>query len=312
MRRDPDPTPLVFGLACRKEGEDSLPGRIEAVFPREDLPGVVHLQLDALGFEETTDLAASMLGEQTLPGLEARRIYEETGGNPLFVVELVRGSIANGSIWKDSAGIRRWPASSEWPMPSGIMQAIESRLGRLRSAQRQALEYASIFRGAVSFDLISEVWWEDELQLLETLEGHVRLGLLKDLEDREGRYRFSHGLIQRAVYDGISANRRMLLHQKAGRALEPRFESGGLETLDDLAYHFSRSNELEKAVRYVTASGRLALRMCDFARALEQFEATSRKWRVLARCDRRRFAGFGGAHRLSLRLRRGAMRLRQV
>ena len=152
MRRDPAPTPLVFGLACRKEGEDSLPARIEAVFRREDLPGVMHLQLDALGFEETTNLVASMLGEQTVPGLEARRIYEETGGNPLFVVELVRGSIADGSIWKDSAGIRRWPESTEWPMPSGIMQAIESRLGRLRSTQRQALEYASIFRGAFSFD----------------------------------------------------------------------------------------------------------------------------------------------------------------
>ena len=276
-RRDPDPTPLVFGLACRKEGEDSLPARIEAVFRREDLPGVMHLQLDALGFEETTNLAASMLGEQTVPGLEARRIYEETGGNPLFVVELVRGSIADGSIWKDSAGIRRWPESTEWPMPSGIMQAIESRLGRLRSTQRQALEYASIFRGAFSFDLISEVWREDELQLLETLEGHVRLGLLKDLQDREGRYQFSHGLIQRAVYDGISANKRMLLHQEAGRALEPRFESGGPETLDDLAYHFSRSNDLEKAVRHVTASGRLALRMCDFSRALEQFEAILEK-----------------------------------
>ena len=84
MRRDPDPMPLVLVLACRKEGEDSLPDRIEAVFPREELPGVTHLQLDALAFEETTNLAASMLGEQTVPGLEARRIYEETGGNPLF------------------------------------------------------------------------------------------------------------------------------------------------------------------------------------------------------------------------------------
>lgn len=277
MRRDTDPATLVFGLTCRKEGEDLLPARIKDVFGDGETPGVAHLRLESLSLEETTNLAASILGEPTVPDDEARRIFTETGGNPLFVVELIRGSIEEGLIWRDSEGGWRWPESRDWPMPSGIMQAIELRLGRLRSSQRRALEYASIFRGAFSFDLIADVWREDELQLLETLEGHVRLGLLKDMQDRDGRYRFSHGLIQRAVYDGISANRRTLLHREAGRALETRSESGGSETLDELAYHFSRSNDLEKMARYVTASGSLALRMCDFSRALELFEATLEK-----------------------------------
>ena len=277
MSRGPDPVSLVFGLACRKVDEDPLPPEIDELTRGPDVTGVVHLQLEPLGMEETGNLAASLLGEQAVPDAEARRIFTETGGNPLFVVELIRGSVEDGLIWRDSSGGWRWPESEEWPMPSGIMQAIELRLGRLRSAQRQVLEYASIFRGPCSFDLIAEVWREDELQLLETVEGHVRLGLLKDLQDREGCYRFSHGLIQRAVYDGISENRRTLLHQEAGRALETRSESGGSETLDDLAYHFSRSNNLEKMAQYVTASGRMALRMHYFSHALEQFEAVLEK-----------------------------------
>ena len=277
MSRGPDPVPLVFGLACRKVGEDPLPRGIDDLTRGPDATGVLHLQLEPLGMEETGNLAASLIGEQAVPDAEARRIFAETGGNPLFVVEMIRGSVEEGLIWRDSAGGWRWPESREWPMPSGIVQAIELRLERLRSAQRQALEYASIFRGAFSFGLIAEVWREDELQLLETLEGHVRLGLLKDLQDREGRYRFSHGLIQRAVYDGISENRRTLLHLEAGRALETRSESGGLETLDELAYHFSRSNDLKKMAQYVTASGRMALRMWDFSHALELFEAILEK-----------------------------------
>ncbi len=277
MRRDTDPSTLVFGLTCRKEGEDLLPERIEAVFPHGDAPGLVHLPLEPLSLEETTNLAASVLGEQSVPDDEARRIREETGGNPLFAVELVRGAIENGSIRRDPAGGWTWPRSSDWPMPAGITQAIDSRLRRLQSDDRRVLEYASIFRGAFSFDLISEIWRGDDLRLLEALEGLVRLGLLKDMQDRDGRYRFSHGLIQRAVYDGISANRRTLLHREAGRALETRSGSGGSETLDELAYHFSRSNDLEKMAQYVTASGRLALRMCDFSHALELFEAILEK-----------------------------------
>lgn len=277
MRRDTDPSTLVFGLTCRKDGEDLLPARIEDVFGDEETPGVAHLRLEPLSLEETANLTASILGEPTVPDDEARRIRDETGGNPLFAVELVRGAIENGSIRQDLAGGWTWPRSSEWPMPAGITQAIESRLGRLRSDDRRVLEYASIFRGAFSFDLISEVWRGDELPLMETLEGLVRLGLLRAQEDREGRYRFSHGLIQRAVYEGISEKKRELLHLEAGRALEPRFEKDAAETLDDLALHFSRSKDLEKAVRYVTASGRGALRMLNFSHAMEQFERVLEK-----------------------------------
>lgn len=274
MIRDPDPTSLVFGLACRKEDEDSLPARIEALTKGADATGVLHLQVDPLSFEETTNLAASMLGEQLIPGGEARRIFEETGGNPLFIVELIRSSIEAGTICQDAAGYWTWRKSQELSMPSGITQVIEWRLGRLRSAQRQVLEYAAIFRGEFSFDLISEVWRGDHLALLEALELLVRLGLLSALED-SGRYRFTHGLLQRAVYEGISEKKRLLLHSEAGKALESRFETDGTELLDHLAYHFSNSDDLKKMTLYLTVSGRRALRMQDFSHALELF------WTVL-------------------------------
>lgn len=277
MRRDPDPVPLVFGLACRKVDEDPLPPGIDDLTDGPIGTRVEHFRLQPLDMDETGNLAASLLGEQAVPEEETRRVFQETGGNPLFVVELIRGSVEEGLIWRDSAGGWRWPEPMDWPIPSGIMQAIELRLGRLRSDQRQALEYASIIRGAFSFDLLAEVWREDELQLLETLEGHVRLGLLKDMQDREGRYRFSHGLIQRAVYDGISENRRTLLHQEVGTAIERRLVAGGSETLEELAYHFSRTNDLEKMARYLTESGRIALEMQDFSLALEHFQAVLEK-----------------------------------
>ncbi len=282
MRRDTDPSKLYFGLTCRKEGEDQLPARIEAVFPNADGPGIAHLRLEPLSFVEIKNLVASILGEPTVPDDEARRIRRETGGNPLFAVELVRGAIDDGSIHQDISGGWTWSRSTAWPMPAGITQAIDSRLRRLRSDDRRALEYASIFRGAVSFDLISEIWRGDNLRLLEALEGLVRLGLLRALEDSEGRYRFSHGLIQRAVYHGISEKKRELLHLEAGRALEPRFETDSDETLDDLAYHFSRSNDIEKTVSWVLAAGRKAVNMSDFIQAVDHFETAIKRGAFLA------------------------------
>ena len=277
MKRNPDPTPLVFGLTCRKEDEDPLPARLEAFTKWTDAPGVVHLQLEPLSSEETTHMAASLLGEQAIPDEAAQRIYEQTGGNPLFVVELVRSSIEGGAIRQDPSGRWTWRNSLEWPMPSGVFHAIEFRLRRLRAAQRQVLEYASIFRSAFSFETISQVWRGDDLELLEALEGLVRLGLLSALEDSEGRLRFTHGLLQRAVYEGISEKKRSLLHLEAGKALEPRFEIDGIKVMDDLAYHFSNSDDLERMTRYLTASGSWSLSTQDFSHARQQFEAVLEK-----------------------------------
>lgn len=277
MKRNPDPTALVFALTCRKEDEDPLPTRLEAFTKGTDGAGVVHLQLERLSFEETTNLAASLLGEQAIPEEAAQRIYEQTGGNPLFVVELVRSSVERGAISQDPSGRWTWRNSLEWPMPTGVFHAIEFRLQRLRVVQRQVLEYASIFRTAFSFETISQVWRGDDLELLEALEGLVRLGLLSALEDSEGRYRFTHGLLQRAVYKGISEKKRSLLHLEAGKALEPRFEIDGIKVIDDLAYHFSKSDDLERMTRYLTASGRWSLWMQDFSRARQQFEAVLKK-----------------------------------
>lgn len=272
MWSDPNRIPIVFCLACRKKDRHSLPARIEAVFGKENPPRLLHLQLEPLDFDATSHLVASIIGRNAVPLAEARRIHEETGGNPLFVVELIRGSIEDGSIWRDSAGCWRWPERTEWSIPSEITQVIESRIGRLDSQQREALEYASILRGAFAFDLMARLWCADEWGLYENLEHLVRLGLLRSLDDLEGGYRFSHGLIQRAVYQGISEKKRQMLHLKTGRALERPYESDRGETLDDLAYHFSRSNDLAKMTQYVTAFGRVALQMQDFSKAREQFE----------------------------------------
>ena len=277
MKRDPDQMPLVFGLTCRKDGEEAMPGSIEALVRAGETPRMVHLQLRALGFAETTNLVASILGERSIPEDEARRIYVETGGNPLFVVELLRCSIEEGAISRNTAGNWRWRESMEWPVPPEILNVIDSRIRGLRSAQRTLLEFLSIFRRPFSFDLILRVTGEDETMLYKGLERLVHIGILKTEDGPDAKYRFSHGLIQRAVYVAVPERKQSRLHLEVANALELRFDGADGGVLNELAHHFSRSNDVEKSVRYLTASGRLALQMHDYTRAVQQYEATLEK-----------------------------------
>lgn len=274
MRRDPDQMPLVFGLTCRKDGEDRMPSSIENLVHAGETPRMVHLQLEALGFAETTNLVASILGERSIPEDEARRIYVETGGNPLFVVEMVRCLIDEGVISRNSVGVWWWRESMEWPVPHGIINVIDSRIRRLQSAQRKVLEYISIFRRPFSFDLILRVTDEDETSLFRGLERLIQIGILKKVEGNSTKYRFSHGLIQRTTYMAVPERRRSGLHLEVAKALELRFDGANAKFLNELAHHFSKSSDMEKSVRYLTASGRLALQMHDYSRAVQQFEAT--------------------------------------
>ena len=272
LRRDREQTPILLCLTCRRVEGASLPERIEEFFHSIEMQGDAHLQLNNLTLTDVGHLAASMLGERNIPKEIAQDLFEKTGGNPFFVIALVRELIATGVVYREKEGKWVWQSVPKTLVPSGVAEIIRIRIKKLRLEQNKVLEYASVFRGAFSFGLISEIWRGDEFELLEILEDLGRLGLIQDLEDYEGRYRFCHVLFKQAIYQGLSEKKRELLHLTVGKSLENLYEKGEDERLDDLAYHVSRAGDAERMRRYLVKAGRKALDSFAFARAVELFQ----------------------------------------
>jgi predicted ATPase len=69
-------------------------------------------------------------------------------------------------------------------------------------------------------------------------------------DTRGGRYRFQHVLYQQALYEQIGTVRRMQMHRHIGRCLEAGYGAwaGGIAV--QLALHFERGGEVERAVHY--------------------------------------------------------------
>jgi predicted ATPase len=68
----------------------------------------------------------------------------------------------------------------------------------------------------------------------------------------EPTYTFKHALVQEAAYESLLMSRRRLLHTAVGQALEQLY-AGRLEAAyDRLAYHYSKAEQAEQAVTYLS------------------------------------------------------------
>src|SRR4029453_6482917 len=84
--------------------------------------------------------------------------------------------------------------------------------------------------------------------------------MIEELPGRGLAYRFTHELVRRALYDGLTAIRRAELHLRGGDALE---HAGGRtgRRLADLAHHFAAAAPLggaERGVEYNVRAARAA------------------------------------------------------
>ncbi len=125
------------------------------------------------------------------------RIAELSAGNPLYALELTR---AFGAVRSDE--------DLDRVLPDGVAELARSRIARLPSRVRQALELASVPR-APTLDLLRRLD-STAPNLRDALAAAARSGIVTVDGDR---IRFSHPILAAAAYGSIPAERRRGLHR---------------------------------------------------------------------------------------------------
>ena len=273
--RDPEPCPFLLCLTCRWSNLEPLSAEIENFIHSNEFSEATHIQLGNLPREEVGYLAASMLGERSIPGDALQTLFRETGGQPLFVVEAVRTLVNADVVRQNVSGDWQWGEFPETLLSDDISEILHRRIATLPVVQQRVLEYACVFLSDFSFDLLATVWRGDEFELLDVLDDLIAEGLLAPCGEAEDRYRFSQGLYRQAVYDRMQDARRRLLHREIGSALEETEDAE--ELIEELADHFAVAKQEDKAVKYAHMAGKKALEQHAYRQALMRFEAV-RDW----------------------------------
>src|SRR5438128_2709958 len=97
---------------------------------------------------------------------------------------------------------------------------------------------------------IPEAQRESMLAILQAGEFIYQQSSLTDIE-----YVFKHALTQEVAYNSLLIERRKLLHERAGQALELMFAGNLDDHLVELALHYSFSDNVSKAVEYLGRAG---------------------------------------------------------
>lgn len=252
--------------------------RIEEVGPLHPLRT---LQLDLGRTGQTTDVALSPLdaGEtrtlaehvagRTLDDAAAHRLFVETEGNPLFVVESVRAGLSEHGAARapTASGLR--PATSP-SLPPTVRAVLTRRLAQLPSAAQTVAGLAATIGRVFSFDVLVQASTMDEAVLLEALDALWQHHVVRERDD--GAYDFTHDKLREAAYAGVSPPRRRLLHQRVARALEA-VHANDLDAVSArLAAHYERAGKVERAVAYYRRAARAAERVHALRDAIGHYE----------------------------------------
>ena len=115
---------------------------------------------------------------------------------------------------------------------------------------------------------------EDELyRLLASLQ-HKEF-LYEQPAFPEVEYIFKHALTQEVAYGTVLQERRKALHEQTGQAIEALYAATLDEHYSDLAHHYSRSGNTEKAMEYLSWRDN---RRCNGQRTRKRSHHSLRLW----------------------------------
>ncbi|MCB0959075.1 MAG: AAA family ATPase, partial [Acidimicrobiales bacterium] len=158
----------------------SLPDALGALRAADESRTVV---VDDLSPEEGAALLARVLGP--VDGIASAQLLALSGGNPLYLRELIIGGVAEGSL-HPVGGV--WQLRGALPQTEELAERIHARLATLGPGAREALELVALGE-PLGLDLL------EELTSLEALEELERTGTIRVEESgRRAEVRLAHPL----------------------------------------------------------------------------------------------------------------------
>jgi tetratricopeptide (TPR) repeat protein len=260
------------------------------------LPAFGRVLLRGLNADEVRRMLSSIAGQEVPWGI-AEAVHRQTEGNPLFVQEVVRYLVEEGTITREEG---RWRAKSDTPVemriPDGLRDVIGKRLSGLSEGCSKVLSVAAVIGRDFRLEALQKVASMSDEDIFQALEEARKMAVV---EERTGagaivNYRFAHAFFRQTLYEEIIAPRRIRLHQQVARALEEVYKTRLEEHAAELAEHFSHSSDpadLKKAVSYGEMAAQRAMNVYAYGEAARLLEQALKVQEVLdpqdkeKRCD---------------------------
>ena len=218
------------------------------------------IRLQHLSPTDAQNMVESLLNTKTIPKQLQMFVRDKAEGNPFYLEEVINSLIETDTLIKDKDSWKLTRALTEKDIPSTVQGVILARLDRLERESKRILQEASVIGRAFLYEILKRI--SDLKEYIDkSLINLERLDLIKTISlQPELEYIFKHALTQEVVYNGLLIKERRLIHEKIGLVMEELLHDHLPEFYETLAYHYSQSDNAQKAYEYLKLSGEKALK----------------------------------------------------
>ena len=245
---------LVVGTIRSEELHHGHPllGLIDALAHEE---AVTTLSLDRFDETTTAELAAQLHSDDTIDEGFAARLWTESEGNPLFVIEAVRAGL-------DIDGNQ--PA-----LTPTIRSVLNARMGQLTEGARRVAELAAVIGRPFTINLIGSATGLDESELVDEIDELWRRRIIRD---QGHTYDFTHDKLRAFALDTISPARRRLLHRSVAGSIIKEHSSFLEAASPQLAAHYDQAGMIDEAIDNYRIAGSRAVAVSALDEAVAMFQ----------------------------------------
>jgi len=264
-------TPLMLLCVYRPERGHRC-GQLSSLAQRKCLDRYTEISLKQLSSREGRQLVETLLTIEDLPEGVKGMILRMSEGNPFFIEEVIRSLIDRDLVYREGERWRAREGVSEVDVPDTIQGVVLARVDRLEAEAKAVLQCASVIGRLFKYRLLEHLT-QQERDLDRCLSEFEERDLV--YEERtvpEVEYAFKHALTQEATYQGILERRRREFHRQVAQGIEGLYRERLEEYYEELAYHYSRSEDVEKAVAYLLKAGEKASRSSAYEAAIDHLQ----------------------------------------
>ncbi len=233
------------------------------------------LRLDPLGKESAEEMLSALLGDSKDLIPLKRLIIERTEGTPFFMEEIVQALFEDGVLQRNGT-VKLAKSMSAVKVPATVQAVLAARIDRLSAEEKELLQTVAVLGREFPLGLVRNVT-PNPGDVLEAQLSRLQAGefIYEQVAAGGVEYTFKHALTQEVAYNSMLVERRKLLHERAGMALELMFAEQLEDHLDELAYHYGRSDNVAKAIEYLERAGQQALKRSAYVEVINSLKAAT-------------------------------------
>lgn len=235
----------------------------------DDLPGMQVIKLERLTDQEIAALSESMLGDVGKREEVQSLLSKETGGNVLFVVEVVRTLAEEAGRLSDIGRI----TLPETVFTGGVQAILQRRIASIPPDYLVLLHVTAVAGREIDLKLLETIVERDlykplsKINIDDWLTTCVNRGVL-DIQD--DIWRFAHDRLRQTILSDLTEAKQVEMHHAIGEGIEFLY-TGVSEFFPILVFHWRYAQDVARELVYARLAGNYALGTSAFVDAGEYF-----------------------------------------